>query len=114
AAPVGGRPTRPVFAAPGREDHRMIRTPLLMSFVVSFASLVQARVSGSLARLSRLGRSPAADFSAVAASLYLAVFVPVIGFAILRNSEWNNHSPDTMFHPSTYDMLAQFSSIFSN
>ena len=58
--------------------------------------------------------APAPDISRRTACLYLSVFVPVIAFVVLRNSEWTNHSADTRFHLSAYDMLERYSSLFSN
>jgi hypothetical protein len=66
-------------------------------------------------RLRRRGEGEAGpDFSRPSAYLYLGLFIPVITFVLLRNVEWNNHSADTKFHLSAYDMLERFSSLFSN
>jgi hypothetical protein len=56
----------------------------------------------------------AADWPRLSAYFYLGIFVLVIAFVVLRNTNWNGLIPDTMFHVSANDMLWRFSSLFSN
>jgi hypothetical protein len=63
-------------------------------------------------RQSRSDAGP--DFSRRSAYLYLALFVPALACVVLSNWKWNGNVNDTLLLVSTFDMLARFSSPFSN
>ena len=63
-------------------------------------------------RQSRSDAGP--DFSRRSAYLYLALFVPALACIVLLNWKWNGNVNDTLLLASSFDMLARFSSLFSN
>lgn len=79
------------------------------------ASAWRQRVSGVRETLRRYRAGEAGvDWSRRTAHVYLGLFVPALATLVLANWKWNAVVNDTMLLESSFDMVATFSSMFSN